>query len=69
MSISISIESIEKIIQCLYSIAGLTAIIGAVNVCVVMYNDERNVWKSIAKTTTAIVALCGAAAALQSVLS
>lgn len=64
----ISIENIEAIIRCLYAIAGVIAIVGAFNVYIVMNDDEKSAWKPIVRTIAATVALCCAAAALQSVL-
>lgn len=62
-----SIESIKALIQCLYAIAGVIAVIGAFNVYVVMNNDQENVWKPIVKTIAATVALFCLATALESV--
>ena len=64
---SVSIESIKAIVQCLYAIAGVLAIVGALNVYVVVNNDEKNVWKPIVRTIATTVILCGVAAALQGI--
>lgn len=59
-----SMENINAITRCLYAIAGAIVIVGAFKVL----NDGANsAWKPIVITIAATVALCGAAAALQSI--
>ncbi len=67
MTITISVENLKLVVQCLYGIAGVIAVIGAFNVYIVMNNDQENVWKPIVKTIAATVALFCLAAALENI--
>lgn len=62
-----SIENIKALIQCLYAIAGVVSIVGLFDIYVTMNNDEKNVWKPVARIIAVVVALYSIAAALESI--
>lgn len=62
-----SIENIKALIQCLYAIAGVASIVGLFDIYVTMNNDEKNVWKPVARIIAATVALLSLATVLESV--